>query len=53
MKSFIMNQEALMLDDELFWKIISGIKTTNAFVKCSEPLKLDRLRGFTTKSGAF
>ena len=28
MKSFIMNQEALMLDDELFWKIISGIKHT-------------------------
>ena len=28
MKSFIMNQEALMLDDELSWKIISGIFLT-------------------------
>ena len=33
MKSFIMNQEALMLDDELSQKIISGIFFTKDLVK--------------------
>lgn len=40
MKSFIMNQEALMLDDELSQKIISRIKKTKRMTKSVVPSKI-------------